>query len=74
MYDIADENMEEKIREQAGGKNYTLSVGRYYKYSRRNKDDTYELVIQIDNTYVFVKVPYEHKKTVLSFLRKINYV
>ena len=34
------ENMEEKIREQAGGKNYTLSVGRYYKYSRRNKDDT----------------------------------
>lgn len=68
------ENMEEKIREQAGGKNYTLSVGRYYKYSRRNKDDTYELVIQIDNTYVFAKVPYEHKKTVLSFLRKINYV
>lgn len=69
------ENIEEQIRKRtAGGKNYTLSVGRYYKYSKKSEDDSYELVIQINNTCVFAKVPYEYKDTVLSFLKKINYV
>lgn len=56
-----------KNKEQAGGKNYTLSVGHIINIQEEIRMILYELVIQIDNTYAFCKSSIWTQKTVLSF-------
>lgn len=62
------------IKEQIqGGKSFTLDVNKYYKYTKENEKE-YAIIIQIDKTMIYAKVPINYKKNVVAFMKRIEYI
>lgn len=70
-YDLRD-RIETQIKERSGDKGYTFSAFKYHRYLEEY-NNMYTLIIQVDNTYIFSKVPIEYKNTVLNFAKLLGY-
>lgn len=68
------EEYEDIIKKQIQGqKGISLGVNKYHKYAIENEKE-YAVIIQIDNTMIFARVPIDYKNKIDEFVKKIKYV